>query len=210
MEKLPADRFDSVAEFARAIGGDGKGVRSPGNRRPVPAPRPSRQLYLALGLGSVALLAAGFYAGSRRSASNSPIKGLGVSTKVTWDPGLEIEPALSPDGKYLAYAAGNTTSLRIYVRQVNGGRPIQLTEDSLEVQTNPSWSGDGSEFCSFPTAGYSAHLPPAGRPDRRCGLHRDCRSSPQSCRPMDRLSDMPQGTRSICAVRRGRAGLWPE
>jgi len=38
LEKLPADRFDSVAEFARAIGGDGKGVRSPGKRRPVPYP----------------------------------------------------------------------------------------------------------------------------------------------------------------------------
>ncbi len=169
LEKLPADRFDSVAEFARAIGDDGKGVRPPGKRRPVPAPRPTRQLYLALGLGSVALLAAGFYAGSRWSASNSPIKGLGVSTKVTWDPGLEIEPALSPDGKYLAYAAGNTTSLRIYVRQVSGGRPIQLTADSLEVQTNPSWSADGSRIL-FLSKGGVFSAPSAGgaaRPEMR-------------------------------------------
>jgi serine/threonine-protein kinase len=208
LEKLPADRFDSVAEFARAIGGDGKGLRSPGKRRPVPAPRPSRQLYLALALGSVALLAAGFYAvraGARvihpSRDSVSPPRSPGI-----W---LEIEPALSPDGKYLAYAAGNTTSLRIYVRQVNGGRPIPLTR--IRWRCRPIRPGRGRlpHSVPFQRRGIQRTFR-RRRPDRRCALHRDCRSSPRSCRPMDRLSDMPQGTRSICAMRRGPAGLWPE
>ena len=38
---------------------------------------------------------------------------VGAATQVTADDGLEIDPALSPDGKLLTYTAGTATRMRI-------------------------------------------------------------------------------------------------
>ena len=46
---------------------------------------------------------------------------LGRRTQVTLDPGLEIDPALSPDGRLIAYASGALGRTRIMVRQLEGG-----------------------------------------------------------------------------------------
>ena len=68
----------------------------------------------------------------------------GQTTKVTWDPGLEMLPAISPDGKTVAYARGSTARMRMFVRPVSGGRGIRLTDDTTQVQSHPRWSPDGS------------------------------------------------------------------
>ena len=52
---------------------------------------------------------------------------LGRRLQLTLDPGLEIDPALSPDGELVAYAAGPLGETRLYVRQVEGGTPVALT-----------------------------------------------------------------------------------
>ncbi len=163
LEKLPADRFATPADFARALdaGGPTPGRRhSTARRLPASGPRPWRRLALPVILG-VGLIAAGYFLGYAGSAARPRMIEFGRATKVTWDPGLEIEPALSPDGKSVAYASGNTTRMRILVRQVAGGRPIRLTDDSLAVQTDPSWSPDGSRILFLSTGGvFSA--PAAG------------------------------------------------
>ena len=48
--------------------------------------------------------------------------------------GFVAHPALSPDGRFLAYAGGNPLQTRVYVRQVSGGRPTLLTDDSAAVE----------------------------------------------------------------------------
>ena len=144
LEKLPADRFETPAEFARALNpGATTGRSRAGKRPPI--------LATILVLAATAVVA--YALGGRRSAAASPLIEFGRSSKVTWDRGLEITPALSPDGAYVAYAGGNTTRMRIFVRQVSGGRPIRLTDDSLEIQTNPSWSADGSRILFLSTGG---------------------------------------------------------
>ena len=169
LEKLPADRFGSAAEFAEALAGTGPGHRSPRatarRRTSTTSIRPTlSNLALSLILGAT-IAAAAYLLGRAQSAGRSPVAEFGRSTKVTWDRGLEIEPALSPDGKSVAYASGNTTSMRIFVRQVSGGRPIRLTDDSLDVQTNPSWSPDGSRILFLSNGGvFSA--PSSGGPAR--------------------------------------------
>ena len=167
LEKLPADRFGGAAEFATALAVEQPRVRDRGRPGTAPARPLSRIVHLlptALAL-AVVLIGVAFVVGQRLAVRPSPIGELGKSTKVTWDRGLEIEPSLSPDGKYVAYAAGNTTSMRIFVRQVSGGRAVRLTDDSLEVQTNPSWSPDGSRILFLSSGGvYSA--PSSGGPAR--------------------------------------------
>jgi Tol biopolymer transport system component len=70
----------------------------------------------------------------------------GAAFKVTNEPSMEIHPALSPDGRFLAYAGGNPVRTRLYVRQVGGGRPTLLTGDSAAVEVSPSWSPDGTRI----------------------------------------------------------------
>ena len=86
--------------------------------------------------------------------------------KVTWDPGLEILPAISPDGKSVAYSSGSTiNNMRIYVRPVAGGRSIQLTDDTSGVQGHPRWSPDGTRIL-FLAGGGVFSAPAAGGPAR--------------------------------------------
>ncbi|MBW8772644.1 MAG: serine/threonine-protein kinase, partial [Gemmatimonadetes bacterium] len=154
LEKLPADRFATPAEFAEALRDGG---RRTGPMARAAAPSRRRRSWLPWALAA-ALLPLAWWAGSSRArAALPPITGFGRATKVTWERGLEIEPAISPDGKYVAYAAGNSFTTRIFVRQVTGGRPIALTSDGAESQSGPSWSPDGARVLYRSGAGiYSA------------------------------------------------------
>jgi Tol biopolymer transport system component len=83
---------------------------------------------------------------------------------VTRVPGLEIDAAISPDGKLVAYAAGPLGAMRIYVKQVAGGRPVGLTEGLSGDHRFPRWSPDGTRI-SFesvrPDGGTDTYLIPA-------------------------------------------------
>lgn len=63
---------------------------------------------------------------------------------LTSDPGVETHPALSPDGRMLAYAggAGFGGQRDIFVRGVADGTPIRLT-NTPEDDMAPAWSPDG-------------------------------------------------------------------
>jgi serine/threonine protein kinase/Tol biopolymer transport system component len=91
-----------------------------------------------------------------QSEPGRPMFKAGCSSQLTSDPGLEIDPALSPDGKMIAYTAYSKGRMRVYVKQVSGGRTLCLTEELPGHQRFPSWSADGSHiafFSSEPTAG---------------------------------------------------------
>ena len=98
-----------------------------------------------------------------RPVDEGPPLRFGRAVQVTSDPGLEIQPAISPDGRSVAYAAGTSAGTRIYVRQVAGGRATPLTDDSTGFQQSPQWSPDGSRILflvgdavfSVPAAGGS-------------------------------------------------------
>jgi serine/threonine protein kinase/Tol biopolymer transport system component len=68
-------------------------------------------------------------------------------TQLTYDPGLSDFPALSPDGKLVAYASdgGVEGESDLYIKQVAGGQPIRLTSDGAG-NTTPDFSPDGSKI----------------------------------------------------------------
>jgi len=193
LEKLPADRFASAAEFANALaGGKASGRQAGRTKRTAPAALPSGRLTVIMAVLGIALAGGGFLVGTWLAGRKASLIEFGLSTKVTWDRGLEIEPALSPDGKYIAYAAGNATRMRIFVRQVSGGRPIGLTGDSLDIQTNPSWSADGSRILFLSNGGvFSAPASGgAARPEMRA----------ETTRPIVSAVWAPDGQRIAFAI----------
>jgi Tol biopolymer transport system component/tRNA A-37 threonylcarbamoyl transferase component Bud32 len=142
LEKLPADRFASAAEFAAVLAGGG-----PPRRRRTGASGDSRRWTgrTVTTAGAVALVV-GVAIGAMLFGRQGARPRFGLASKVTFETTLEIHPALSPDGRYLAYAAGDALRTRVYVRQVDGGRPTLLTDDSSANEVAPSWSPDGSRI----------------------------------------------------------------
>jgi Tol biopolymer transport system component len=71
----------------------------------------------------------------------------GRLTKITSTPGLNVDPALSPDGSMLAYASDRAGrgNFDIWLQPVAGGTAIQITSDPAD-ETEPSFSPDGSSI----------------------------------------------------------------
>src|SRR5262249_48905870 len=63
-------------------------------------------------------------------------------TRITFDEGLQDGPTWSPDGRYIAYSSDRGGKFDIWVQQVSGGDPIQITKGPGR-HWQPQWSPDG-------------------------------------------------------------------
>src|SRR5688500_11259935 len=152
LAKLPADRHATARDFASALTAPtlGDGARPGTSGSAIPAASHVRPRFGSLAIAGVAIVlaatAAGYLLGRSRAGANGPTLAFGRASQVTWEPGLEVMPAISPDGKQVAYAFGTSTRMRLYVRPVAGGRATAVTDDTTAVETHPHWSRDGSRL----------------------------------------------------------------
>jgi Tol biopolymer transport system component len=65
---------------------------------------------------------------------------------VTNDEGLELDPAISPDGTRVAYAAGDEGAMRIFVRQRDGSSAVAVSGSRAGNHRRPRWSPDGTRL----------------------------------------------------------------
>jgi serine/threonine-protein kinase len=147
LAKTPADRFSSAGDFVAAL-------RHATAVAPPTTMTWRRPNVLVGAAAAVAVIALAFGAW-RLMRPHPPSFALGRSEQLTADPGLEIQPAISPDGKVVAYAAGDAARMRIFIRPVGGGRTLPLTDDSTAIEAQPRWSPDGSSLLFLTRGGVS-------------------------------------------------------
>jgi Tol biopolymer transport system component len=83
-------------------------------------------------------------------ASSSPATTLPLTIRqiTTW-PGLDSNPAFSPDGESIAYSSDHTGNFEIYIRSIAAdGRDMQLTTDGQQ-NFDPAWSPDGKRIAYY-------------------------------------------------------------
>jgi serine/threonine-protein kinase len=154
LEKRPADRWQSADDLLAVLEplATPSGGMSPTAARLPTVVRSTRLPWIA----GVALAAAVvIFAVGRMLGGGSAREEIGRQQQFTTDPGLEIDPAISPDGKLVAYVAGNSQRMRIFIRPVAGGRTFPLSDDSTVVEGRPRWSPDGTQLLFVNAAGVS-------------------------------------------------------
>jgi Tol biopolymer transport system component len=72
-------------------------------------------------------------------------------TRLTDLPGLEEFPAISPDGRSLAFTADVGGKRQILVQLIAGGVPLQITRDAVDHEC-PRWTPDSSSILYFSPA----------------------------------------------------------
>jgi serine/threonine-protein kinase len=173
LEKRPADRPQHAAELLPVF----DSIVTPGGGTTPPQLVPIRQrrtpliaLVVALGVvGVAAVVAVGLMLrqGARERLA------VGSTRQLTTDAGLYLDPALSPDGKFVAYAAGPSARMHLFVRPVDGARATGLTDSMPGSQRWPRWAPDGKSLAfqgdsgiyTVPALGGPAKLLVAGAPD---------------------------------------------
>ncbi len=123
--------------------------------------RRTPQTWIAAVALAVATLAVAW--GLSRGGEARPGLEFGPTHRVTVIPGLEVHPAISPDGSMVAYAAGAADGrMRLFVRQLAGGRALALTEGPWDAQQEaPAWSPDGTQI-AFNSGGRVFVVPAFG------------------------------------------------
>jgi eukaryotic-like serine/threonine-protein kinase len=120
------------------------------------APVP-RQRGLVWVLGGVTLLLAGvagwlFWV----SPTDAPARDVQLQ-QLTDFVGMEESPAISPDGKTVAFVARAGGKRQIWVRLLAGGAPLQITRDNVDHE-QPRWAPDSSALIYFvPSATPGEH-----------------------------------------------------
>ncbi len=87
---------------------------------------------------------------------------------VTSFPGVEIDPALSPDGQQVAFvwSGGARGHLNVYAKVIGTETPLQLTDDML-YEFSPVWSPDGRQIAFARSLEGLFVVPALGGPERK-------------------------------------------
>lgn len=98
--------------------------------------------FAAIAVVAAGLLAVVYFKNSLPAVPAEHVVIGGSTAQITSWSGLDLYPAISPDGNSIAYASDRSGSFEIYVKQLAlGGRELQITAEGDNLQ--PTWSPDG-------------------------------------------------------------------
>ncbi|MEP6573198.1 MAG: protein kinase [Gemmatimonadota bacterium] len=139
LSKTPADRFDSLSHLIEVMGRSGPAMT-------VRVASGKRRALLAA-VGAIVMLV-GFLVWLNGGTPKTIQFGRRI--QVTLDPGLELDPALSPDGKFLAYSGPGG---ELMVRQIENGSPLRVVRDGDTRGRWPAWVPDGERLIFISSRG---------------------------------------------------------
>jgi len=158
LEKDPARRYSDAAELKtelsrllRALAGSGQASQVSRlfvPEAPLETPRlqkPSRRwvVFAAAGVLAVAATMGVRSLLEKKDAVRPPPE----LKRLTFEAGVALHPAVSPDGKYVAFATDRAgeKNLDIWVQALPAGEPVRLTRDAAD-EDFPSFSPDGTKI----------------------------------------------------------------
>ncbi len=148
LEKDPAKRPQSASEVARQLSAIADRLAAP------PPPSRWRAVYVIPGALLVLGLAAWLYLRSKVTDPQPPIPNPSSFTQLTSFTDSAVGPALSPDGKMLAFYRSSSlfgTTSDIWLKLLPNGEPVQITHDShLKYDIAFSPGGDRIAYTVFP------------------------------------------------------------
>jgi serine/threonine protein kinase len=149
LTKSADERYQHVTDLLVDLQACRRDLEPQHSRVAAPAASPKRTSPMIFGTLAAAVLVAlgvGWWFGS---SSEPPVERPPEYrlVQVTQDTGYTGEPALSTDGRLLAYASDRSGegNLDIWVQQLGGGDPIRLTTDAAD-DDSPSFSPDGNRI----------------------------------------------------------------
>ena len=137
LESNPELRTQTAAEIRAGLRRLQRAQTPPRARRRFP-------VWAAAAGALAALAAAGWYVIERRHKAVAWKDA--TFTQLSNQPGAELYPSLSPDGKSIVYASRAAGNWDIYLQRVGGKNPINLTGDSPADDTQPAFSPDGGRI----------------------------------------------------------------
>jgi serine/threonine protein kinase len=151
LEKEPDSRVQAASEITRTIRALAVKNDEREFHRTLPGQRPRVQRYwLVIAAVFIGLaVVAGLILRPREPANLSAEQ----TFQVTRAPEPELDPGISPDGSAVAYVLQGESRSDIYVRDVAGHEPVNLTKDLPTISHRwPRWSPDGSQiaFAAIP------------------------------------------------------------
>jgi Tol biopolymer transport system component len=148
LKKDPTRRVQHMADLKVALqelkedSESGRLMTSVSSAPAVTARRPRWPVAVAALAGVVAVAAVTGWILLGRRAPGPPQPS--ALTRLTFDSGMTTQPALSPDGKLIAYVSDRATKMpNLWVQQVDGGQAVQLTRHEGGA-VFPSFSPDGT------------------------------------------------------------------
>jgi serine/threonine-protein kinase len=177
LEKLPADRFATAAEFARALTGESKSRRTSSTETLVltttSAVRSSRRFYFAITIAVIATaLALWGWLGRPAVALPAPVARFAVRLSPPPRTGIVAQAiALSPDGSRIVYVGNGGAGNQLFSRSLDQlqSAPIAGTMGGV----NPFFSPDGA-WLGFSVGPRMFKISLAGGPPLPiCDLSRD-------------------------------------
>jgi serine/threonine protein kinase len=169
LEKDPADRYQTMREMVVDLRRLARREISSAPSVPAGPVRTRRRLWWMAAVAGIAVL---ITAGVMQFRLQTPTQPAGQYTPLTNFADSATSPALSPDGRMLAFIRGESTFFgpgQIYVKLLPDGDPVQLTHDNVS-KMSPKFSPDGARitYTTFSPSGWDTWIVPVlgGQPPR--------------------------------------------
>ncbi|MFQ5551975.1 MAG: protein kinase, partial [Gemmatimonadales bacterium] len=144
LAKKPADRWQTADEMLPQLEAlaTTSGGMTPAMTRPLTAfyTAPRNPLKVALSVAGVVLLG---WLATRLIGGNQLTVTVLSNRQITRAPGLEIDPAISPDGREVAYVAGPLGETKVFLQDTEGRNPLPLSADIEGSHRGALWTPDG-------------------------------------------------------------------